>query len=82
MRSLWNDAIAPAVSAGVLKGAAERAGDGGQKVANTALYVLMQRAVVSGCPLTGYGRYFKDFWIEVLYHVPNATKCRIKAYNR
>ena len=30
--------------------------DGQQKVANTALYVLMQRAIVPGCPLVAEGR--------------------------
>ena len=33
----------------------EPVADGQQKVANTALYVLMQRAIVPGCPLTGDG---------------------------
>jgi hypothetical protein len=33
--------------------------DGQQKVANTALYVLMQRSLVPGCPLSGQGVYRK-----------------------
>ena len=59
--------MAPAVTDGVLKGssspaAAAAAADGStnragqQKVANTALYVLIQRALVSHCPLVGYGK--------------------------
>lgn len=53
---LWNHSIAPAVSQAVIAGSGSDSVAGGQqKVANTALYVLMQRAVVSGCPLTGQG---------------------------
>ena len=50
--------IAPAVSEAVIRGAgSDSTSPGGQqKVANTALYVLMQRAVVSGCPLSGQGK--------------------------
>ena len=45
------------VKVGVVKGTSkEPVADGQQKVANTALYVLMQRAIVPGCPLTGDGR--------------------------
>ena len=55
---LWNHTIAPSVSAAVIKGSgSEHLSGGQQKVANTALYVLMQRAVVSGCPLSGQGLY-------------------------
>ena len=54
---MWNHVIAPAVSEAVIKGSGSDTGAGGQKkVANTALYVLMQRAVVGGCPLTGQGQ--------------------------
>ena len=55
---LWNHVIAPAVSEAVIRGAgSDSTSPGGQqKVANTALYVLMQRAVVSGCPLSGQGK--------------------------
>ena len=45
------------VKAGVVKGTGkEPMVDGQQKVANTALYVLMQRAIVPGCPLVAEGR--------------------------
>ncbi len=63
---LWNHTIAPAVSAAVIRGsgaggAGAAGGAGGQqKVANTALYVLMQRAIVSGCPLSGQGQSSRD----------------------
>ena len=53
---LWNHTIAPVVSEAVIKGSGMETGsEGQQKVAKTALYVLMQRAVVSGCPLSGQG---------------------------
>ena len=55
---MWNHTIAPSVSAAVIKGSgSEHLSGGQQKVANTALYVLMQRAIVSGCPLSGQGMY-------------------------
>ena len=45
------------VKAGVVKGTGkEPMVDGQQKVANTALYVLMQRAIVPGCPLVAEGK--------------------------
>ncbi len=56
---LWNHSIAPAVSEAVIKGSESEhlsGGQGQQKVANTALYVLMQRAIVTGCPLSGQGK--------------------------
>ena len=55
---LWNHKIAPAVSAAVIQGSGKQGetNAGQQKVANTALYVLMQRAVVSSCPLSGQGK--------------------------
>ena len=57
LKKLWNDSIAPVVKAGVVKGTGkESMADGQQKVANTALYVLMQRAIVPGCPLVAEGR--------------------------
>lgn len=54
---LWNHTIAPAVCEAVIKGSSspDMSTEGQQKVASTALYVLMQRAVVSGCPLSGQG---------------------------
>ena len=55
---LWNQKIAPAVSDAVVKGSGSDTVAGGQqKVANTALYVLMQRSIVSGCPLVGQGQW-------------------------
>jgi len=48
--------IAPTITEAVIRGSGSDLGGGGhQKVASTALYVLMQRAVVSGCPLSGLG---------------------------
>ncbi|CAH1785168.1 unnamed protein product [Owenia fusiformis] len=61
---LWNHAIAPAVEEAVIKGSGSETGSKGQeKVAKTALYVLMQRAIVVGCPLTGQEkeRYLSSF---------------------
>lgn len=60
---LWNRKIAPVVREAVIRGTGkETSSDGQQKVANTALYVLMQKAVVPGCPLSGQGtnRLFAD----------------------
>ena len=57
LKKLWNETISPVVKVGVVKGTGkEPVADGQQKVANTALYVLMQRAIVPGCPLTGDGK--------------------------
>ncbi|XP_045166400.2 cortactin-binding protein 2-like [Mercenaria mercenaria] len=54
MQKLWNETISPAVKTAVLKGTGkDSTKEGQQKVANTALYVLMQRAIVPGCPLNG-----------------------------
>ncbi|XP_013417463.1 cortactin-binding protein 2 isoform X2 [Lingula anatina] len=62
---LWNHTIAPAVSEAVVRGsgAADVTSEGQQKVVNTALYVLMQRSVVTGCPLSGQEkeRYLSSF---------------------
>lgn len=56
LRDVWNTRIAPVVTDAVVKGTGVEASHGGQqKVANTALYVLMQRSVVSGCPVAGSG---------------------------
>lgn len=55
---LWNTSISPAIADAVIKGSGADSGvtGGGQtKVASTALYVLMQRAIVPGCPLSGQG---------------------------
>ncbi|XP_041348597.1 cortactin-binding protein 2-like isoform X2 [Gigantopelta aegis] len=54
MKDLWNNVIAPQVCNAVKRGTgSDPATDGQKKVANTALYVLMQRSVVLGCSLTG-----------------------------
>nr|XP_022297732.1 cortactin-binding protein 2-like isoform X2 [Crassostrea virginica] len=54
IREVWNGKIAPTVREAVIRGTGkETSSDGQQKVANTALYVLMQKAVVPGCPLSG-----------------------------
>ena len=54
---MWNGKIAPTVREAVIRGTGkETSSDGQQKVANTALYVLMQKAVVPGCPLSGQGQ--------------------------
>ena len=55
---MWNQNIAPAVREAVKRGTGSSTGsgsDGQQKVANTALYVLMQRSVILSCPLNGQG---------------------------
>lgn len=62
--NIWNDMIAPAVRDAVVKGTGkDTSSDGQQKVSNTALYVLMQKAVVPGCPLSGQDkeRYLSRF---------------------
>ncbi|GFN74968.1 cortactin-binding protein 2 [Plakobranchus ocellatus] len=54
LKSTWNQIIAPRVKEAVRRGTGSDApSEGQQKVANTALYVLMQRSVILGCPLTG-----------------------------
>ncbi|XP_046372893.2 cortactin-binding protein 2-like isoform X1 [Haliotis rufescens] len=54
VKGMWNELIAPQVRDAVKRGTgSETASDGQQKVANTALYVLVQRSIVLGCPLTG-----------------------------
>lgn len=46
---------------GVVRGTgADSSKDGRNKVANTALYVLMQRAIVPSLPLIGQG--MQSFW--------------------
>ena len=58
MSVVWNEMIAPTVRDAVIKGTGkDTSSEGQQKVANTALYVLMQKAVVPGCPLSGPGKY-------------------------
>ncbi|GFR71376.1 cortactin-binding protein 2 [Elysia marginata] len=55
MKATWNQMIAPRVREAVKRGTgSEAASEGQQKVANTALYVLMQRSVILGCPLAGH----------------------------
>ncbi|CAC5414143.1 CTTNBP2 N-terminal-like protein [Mytilus coruscus] len=54
MATMWNNVISPVVKEAVIKNSGKDASDlGQQKVVSTALYVLMQRAVVPGCPLSG-----------------------------
>ncbi|XP_005097412.1 cortactin-binding protein 2 [Aplysia californica] len=54
LKNMWNQHIAPKVREAVKRGTGSEAPtDGQQKVANTALYVLMQRSVILSCPLTG-----------------------------
>ena len=54
---MWNNVISPVVKEAVIKNSGKEASDiGQQKVVSTALYVLMQRAVVPGCPLSGEGK--------------------------
>ena len=60
MAKLWNDVISTAVKSAIIKGK-EGIGDNNGKVTSTALYVLLQRVVVPGCPLTGAGKYHKTF---------------------
>jgi len=67
----WNNVIAPAIREAVIHSASTGSdvGSGGQqKVASTALYVLMQRAVVCGCPLSGQGlsNYFSPFFFNYI----------------
>ncbi|XP_070559600.1 cortactin-binding protein 2-like isoform X2 [Ptychodera flava] len=58
----WNHAIAPGVEDAVLRGCTSVM-QGHHKVATTALFVLLQRAVVPGCPLsqTEAERYLSSF---------------------
>nr|KAG5689656.1 hypothetical protein BaRGS_026771 [Batillaria attramentaria] len=56
VQDLWNTTIASQVREAVKKGTGSDAqSQGQQKVANTALYVLMQRSIVLSCPLSGAG---------------------------
>ena len=65
MKTTWNQMIAPRVREAVKRGTgSEAASEGQQKVANTALYVLMQRSVILGCPLAGQGG------CSFFYHFP------------
>lgn len=77
LKKLWNETISPVVKVGVVKGTSkEPVSDGQQKVANTALYVLMQRAIVPGCPLTGdrKERYLSEFAGSNELEVPFKTE--------
>ncbi|XP_077987160.1 cortactin-binding protein 2-like isoform X2 [Glandiceps talaboti] len=58
----WNHAIAPGVEDAVLRGCTSVI-QGHHKVATTALFVLLQRAVVPGCPLSQQEaeRYLSSF---------------------
>ncbi|XP_064605602.1 cortactin-binding protein 2-like isoform X2 [Liolophura sinensis] len=77
LRDVWNTRIAPVVTDAVVKGTGAEASHGGQqKVANTALYVLMQRSVVSGCPITGSERekYLSTFQGSNELDIPIRTR--------
>ena len=75
--SLWNERVAPVVSAGFLKAAHNSNAndeDEARKLARTALYVLMQRTIVPQCPLVGYGQLMikvscKPYPVIVLFGV-------------
>ena len=55
---MWNTVICPQVQEAVKRGTGSQAAPPNQrKVANTALYVLMQRTVVLSCPLPTQGKY-------------------------
>ncbi|XP_078595370.1 cortactin-binding protein 2-like isoform X1 [Branchiostoma floridae x Branchiostoma japonicum] len=56
----WNHAIAPGVEDAMLRGLSSQ---NQQKLASTALSVLLQRAVIPGCPLSGQEaeRYLSSF---------------------
>lgn len=57
---LWNLTIAPTIFEAVIKGSGTETAitnTDQSKFASTALYVLMQRAIVPGCPLSGQGLY-------------------------
>ncbi|XP_066285066.1 cortactin-binding protein 2-like isoform X2 [Branchiostoma lanceolatum] len=56
----WNHAIAPGVEDAMLRGLSSQ---NQQKLASTALSVLLQRAVIPGCPLAGQDaeRYLSSF---------------------
>ena len=57
MRELWNSVIANHVQEAVTKGTGSEAVSYGQsKVANTTLYVLMQKAIVVSCPVPAEGQ--------------------------
>jgi len=62
-RLQWNNVIAPLITDAVITGSV---GDSTSqtKVASTALYVLMQRSIVPGCPLTEHGRNLVTNFIE------------------
>ncbi|KAH9507952.1 hypothetical protein Btru_052450 [Bulinus truncatus] len=54
VKNFWNKKVAPCVREAVKRGTgSESPSDGHNKVANTALYVLMQRSIMLSCPLTG-----------------------------
>lgn len=58
MATMWNNVISPVVREAVIRNSGKEASDiGQQKVVSTALYVLMQRAMVPGCPLSGQGGF-------------------------
>lgn len=69
---MWNNVISPVVKEAVIKNSGKDASDiGQQKVVSTALYVLMQRAVVPGCPLSGQGEK------QIIFKEPKQQKSAI-----
>lgn len=57
---LWNHSLAPMVEEAVHRGGMKNVSDvplkENNKVANTALYVLLQKAVFPGCPVPEHGK--------------------------
>ncbi|XP_064633847.1 cortactin-binding protein 2-like [Lineus longissimus] len=75
LHKLWNTAIAPVVTEAVMKSNnADSDEFSQQKVANTALYVILQRAIVPGCPLT---RQEKDRYLSG-FHGVNELDVQVK----
>ena len=87
---MWNNVISPVVKEAVIKNSGKEASDiGQQKVVSTALYVLMQRAVVPGCPLLGQGNQLflnnydrlQDFGIDLLLPLNDKKGFFCQVYN-
>uniref|UniRef100_A0A2C9JCT3 Cortactin-binding protein 2 n=1 Tax=Biomphalaria glabrata TaxID=6526 RepID=A0A2C9JCT3_BIOGL len=79
MKSFWNKKIAPSVRETVKRGTgSETPPDGHNKVANTALYVLMQRSIMIGCPLAGQEKenYLAGFYGSNELDIPLKTNDR------
>ncbi|KAK0052365.1 cortactin-binding protein 2 [Biomphalaria pfeifferi] len=79
MKSFWNKKVAPSVRETVKRGTgSETPPDGHNKVANTALYVLMQRSIMIGCPLAGQEKenYMAGFYGSNELDIPLKTNDR------